>query len=253
MTDENEELRKLREAQKIAEKRREETLGKVTSPQALDFRFESPFTEHGPACPECSAELCTNGRCIDCDDRARAKSRDMHLAMSDFGANIPARWLWADFRSPLMAARVRDSKAIERATLLGAKQSAVLVGAAGSGKTSLACAVARLRALAGTRLDFAGAHELARARASHGLGEGEPETVRTAMRVPLLILDDLGQDKDTQQNAIADVIYSRHERELCTLITTAMAPDAVAARYGDGVSRRVYEGAVLINCRGGSK
>jgi DNA replication protein DnaC len=216
-----------------------------------EFLSPYPFVEHGPQCPVCAAELCTSGRCIDCEDRAHAVQRDRWLASSDFGNHVPARWQWARFAAPELADRVRDTRATDQAMALGAGASAAFVGQPGSGKTTLAVCVARQRVREGVRVYFATAHDLARARAAYGLGEGEPDIVREAVRAKLLILDDLGQEPLTQQSAVTDVIYARHNAMRPTLVTTGMSPAAMSERYGGGTARRVYEPPIVtIQVRG---
>ena len=53
-------------------------------------------------------------------------------------------------------------------------------------------------------------------------------------------------------NAVPDVLFERHAEGRPTWLTTAMTREAMAERYGDGLARRVYEGAKIIDCGVGS-
>lgn len=219
---------------------------------ASGFLAPNPFAEPGPTCPKCGADLCMNGNCIDCEDRARHAQRDRYLAMGDFANEIPPRWQWVRFDAPELAARVRDTRAMDVTRNLAHDVSVAFTGGAGAGKTTLACCIARTRAMLGIRVAFATSHDLARARAAAPLGTGEPELVRHAMKAPLLILDDLGQEPMNQQSAVSDVIYTRHNHLRPSVVTSCLDLDGIAKRYGDGIARRVFEKPnVTIHCRGG--
>jgi hypothetical protein len=88
------------------------------------------------------------------------------------------------------------------------------------------------------------------ARAQHGLGHGEPAEVERALLTGLLVLDDLGSERNSTTNAVPDVIFERAYSGLPTWVTTWMTPEQVTLRYGDGVARRLYEAdrVVVIGC-----
>lgn len=130
----------------------------------------------------------------------------------------------------------------------------VLTGIAGSGKTSLAVAALRQvfedtysdrgRELVG----YATASSLGTARIQHPAGQGEAPLVDRAMGVDLLLLDDLGNERQTQTNATPDVILQRYEDDLRTWVTTGETSQQLAAKYGAGVARRVFERALVVQC-----
>ena len=69
------------------------------------------------------------------------------------------------------------------------------------------------------------AWKLGVARAQHGLGQGEPPEVERALSTGLLVLDDLGSERNTAINAVPDVIFERarahfNEQELTALVFT---------------------------------
>jgi DNA replication protein DnaC len=208
----------------------------VTAPKRLsvpeEFREMSANVTVAVACPTCGTEDWPGRGCRECSSRAARKAWRLREAKEAFLRSVPKRWQWASFEAPELAARVRDTRATDMAMSLGLEASAVFVGGAASGKTTLAVCVAFRRADSGIKVTFVTSQELARARAAYALGDGEPRVVASAMTAPLLILDDLGP----------------------TLVTTALLPDEMAQRYGDGIARRVYElPIVVIQCRGSSK
>jgi hypothetical protein len=100
-------------------------------------------------------------------------------------------------------------------------------------------AIACIRTLPGALI--APAAVLERARAEHRLGAGEARIVERAMGARVLLLEDLGQDRTTQQSAIVDVVNARHDAELPTWYTTGLTVPQIEARYGAGVARRLSE------------
>ena len=122
------------------------------------------------------------------------------------------------------------------------------IGASRAGKTSLA--VAMLRAWVARyerRAMFFAAHRLGVARLQHPAGHGEAPLVEAAMDAPLVLLDDLGSERDFPSNPIADVIFERHARDLPTWVTTGLSRDALVVRYGAGVTARLFERARVIH------
>jgi DNA replication protein DnaC len=118
----------------------------------------------------------------------------------------------------------------------------VLFGPAGVGKTSIGTAAVKAVALE-RRLDghFVDARSLAVARSRSGLG-AEPRLVADAINADCLLLDDLGLDSAQQHgSAVADVVYARHAKRALLIVTLAIAPSDIAARYGDGIARRLLE------------
>jgi hypothetical protein len=57
----------------------------------------------------------------------------------------------------------------------------------------------------------------------------------------LLVLDDLGSERNTALNAVPDILAERAYLGRPTWVTTWMTAEQVAQRYGDGIARRLYE------------
>jgi hypothetical protein len=49
---------------------------------------------------------------------------------------------------------------------------------------------------------------------------------------------------------VEQIVRHRHHAERPTIYTTPHSADVLAAKYGDGVARRIFEGAVVINLGG---
>ena len=157
---------------------------------------------------------------------------------------IPPAFRWATLDADDLRQRVQRARAIDEGrTAAMAARSLLLSGPSGSGKTSLACALLRAWDAAHRRPRgvFMPAWRLGVARAQYGLGQGEAPEVERAMTTRLLLLDDLGSERNIATNAVPDVIFARALAGLPTWVTTWMTAAAVAQRYGDGVARRLHE------------
>jgi len=165
----------------------------------------------------------------------------------DTMAAIPRRFRWATLAAPALLERVKPPSAVHAAqeALLRAF-TIVLTGGAGNGKTSLGCAlVRRMAKLTGKVGHYADCIELAYARKMHPLGKGEAPEVLAAMNAGVLFLDELGAEQGVDQT-VEQIIRYRHNHERPTIYGTPHGAASLASRYGDGVARRVYEGATII-------
>jgi hypothetical protein len=167
-------------------------------------------------------------------------------------ARIPPSFRWATLEAPELRRRVTRDKAIGEAKNAISAQGLLLVGPSGCGKTSLACALLRAwyERNPGRRGTFLPAWRLGVARAQHGAGAGEAPEVALALAAALLVVDDLGCERNTALNAVPDVISERAYVGRPTWVTTWMTAGQVSQRYGDGIARRLYEAArtVVVAC-----
>jgi DNA replication protein DnaC len=165
-------------------------------------------------------------------------------------ALTPSAHRWARADAPELQDRVGLSGARHWAMHPPASTFVLLTGDAGSGKTSLACAAMRTAIVEHrARLSgclFVSAHRLGVARIQAKAGTGEPEVVERAMSCDWLLLDDLGSERDTANNAIPDVVFERYDRDAVTWITTGLHSDQIEKRYGSGFLRRLLDRSALV-------
>lgn len=208
-----------------------------------------------PTCVTCGAtDDLTWGTC-----RACATKEGIAILEESLRVVIPASFVWARFGAPELTKRVRIKAAIEQAqNALDGNDGSTLVGPAGSGKTSLACAMLaawvqrddlgnHAAQRAARALRFTSAFALAKARSMAKLGD-EAGPVRAAMDASLLVIDDLGAEPAYANSAIPEVIHERHAAGELTIVTTGFAAKDIADRYGAGIARRVFERAAIVKC-----
>lgn len=184
-------------------------------------------------------------------NRADTEAKEIAARLAAVEEQIPVRYRWATVNSPELRRRVVPEQAIARAVAAAGASSLVLLGPAGSGKTSLACAV--LRAEASRRGIYAGtyttAFALAKARQEHKLGDGEAPIIERACKARLLLLDELGAELG-RNTAVQEVFCARHDAELPTIYTSGQSVEELIQRYGDMVARRLLQGATVIHLGG---
>lgn len=142
--------------------------------------------------------------------------------------------------------------------LVSTGRPVLLLGPAGSGKTTLACALLLDLHQAGLSLDAPGpvvglaqrarfllADTLARATDESGLG-GLPAAVEDALGASVLVLDELGAEPDSLRSHVGRVVHQRHGATCPTIATSGFPLPKLRARYGTGIERRLTEGAVVI-------
>lgn len=158
--------------------------------------------------------------------------------------SIPKSYRWACHEAPELRARVRSLDPGSTVRNIVDADNVVILGPAGAGKTSLG--VAALQLLGRRESRFVHAYRLGTARIQHSAGSGESALVDMAMTMPLVLLDDVGNERQTATNAVPDVIFERHAAGLATWYTTAFEPEDIARKYGDGVARRMFERALIV-------
>ena len=189
------------------------------------------------------------GPCDPCNVRI---GREEQLAK--WLGRLPPRFTWG-LDEPRLAALVGAEIMAQTRLLFGAER-VVFTGAAGCGKTSLAVAMLRELYESASKPDakpalirraegamFASAYDLSKARARHPLGQGEAPLIDAAMRATTLVIDDLGSERDGFASAVTEVLYERHAECRTTWVTTWLDEAKARERYGDGISRRLFEGA----------
>lgn len=162
---------------------------------------------------------------------------------------LPERFAWARLDAEDLPRRVKSDTAVARAIETCDARRIVLFGLAESGKTSLGAAIAK----SGSRgrdinAMYVDAREL-------DLGpkdrRGDSELVADAVRVPILLIDELGSEAGGDNSAVDDVIQKRHDRNnRQTIVVLHITPKDVGSRYSDGIVRRIFQGASVIRCDG---
>lgn len=189
------------------------------------------------------------------EDDSTLIAQRRQAALRAFEWSLPPLYRLASVDRRLLPERVRAaSMANDRP-----RNCAAFFGPSGRGKTRLAVTflrVAMVDYVQHARLDtddlidlvpkrfrFVDARELAVSRlrsSADGLA-----AIQLAIHADLLLLDDLGSECSIPSNPLADVIAARHAAQLPTWVTTELAPEQVALRYGGGAARRIFEGATL--------
>lgn len=158
-------------------------------------------------------------------------------------AGIPPRYRQASFANfrPIEGKR----GAWEMARQWDGAGGFVLVGANGTGKTHLACALLRrelARQVPGRFVDVA--QFLAEAKSRFG-GEGEQAQayIDRIARTPLLLIDDLGKERGTgwAQEVMWTLLNGRYSATLPTLITTNLDFEELAESYGAAIADRLRD------------
>ena len=187
-------------------------------------------------------------RCSGCDEKHRDHTERLTCARDARDA-LPRMLGGAHFGAPELGAWVRDAKAIAlaRAVSRSKLERVLLLGKPGVGKSTLAACIARDLAYARKLGDcrWIDAHTLAGARPTAPLG-AEATEVELALEADLLVIDDLGSERVIASSAVPEVIFSRHANLQPTIVTCGFGFDAIEARYGGGILRRLTEGAAVI-------
>jgi hypothetical protein len=220
----------------------------MTDPKAIAPEFAEVLRNppvFGP-CSECG-ERTSGAICFDCDRRQLLSRASSEQTL----AGIPETYKCLTLDGPELVGRVHGKQSlVARARMASDATRVVLEGPSGSGKTSLACAM--LRAWAAKRAQVARiilATDLATARNRERLGREAP-TVLDSFEARLLVLDDLGTEKDAPNSALVEVIFHRHAHAKPTWITTWLSHEQRVNRYGEGFARRLVDGARIIDCGG---
>jgi DNA replication protein DnaC len=94
---------------------------------------------------------------------------------------------------------------------------------------------------------FVAAKDIVDARRFSPLGK-EPAVLEQSKSASLLILDDIVGTRDTDQD-LYQVIWSRDNFKLPTIVTTAMNPAEMTASYSEMFTRRVFGGTSKLITR----
>jgi DNA replication protein DnaC len=205
------------------------------------------FAQFAPSFPQLTPE-----QAAERDEQAKAwqerqAAERLAKRLARFEGQLPAAYRWSAFGAPALAQRCPFPAVITKAVESVMCRRVVIQGPAGTGKTSLGVAMLRAAFEAGQRATFVHAYKLGTVRIQQAAGKGEAEYVEDALRANVVLLDDLGTERQTQTNAVPDVIFERHADDHATWVTTGLSMEQIASKYGDGICRRIFEGAEIFD------
>jgi hypothetical protein len=205
----------------------------------------------------CGATLARPGACDACWAVEERKTRSEGTA--DALASLPAGFLrdgWARLGNPRLAAKIGAVNVQRAADALASPLAVatVITGGAGSGRTSLAVAMAQRLIAQGVR-DGGEAYHVARgvrfvsAVALVGSrGDADEAVLETAKRATVLVLDDMGKELAgargesgvAAQRALPtiELLDYRFNAGKPTIVTLAIPRESVQSVYGEGHARR---------------
>lgn len=221
---------------------------------------------------ELSKVLATLEWSEDDEARAQARIRDANVAKVEAWANsvtdgLPS-WKWARASNPEWMAKV-DGRIVEAAkawkwVLPGDRDSIVagkglvLLAPTGAGKSSAIVArihdgLARLRSW-GNRETVGRLPSVLWVREADLVADqwAGGELGPRAKRADVLIIDELGfangeKAPTGKSPVIMDIVFRRYDDGRSTTITSGLASDQLAERYGTSMFRRLAEGATIVD------
>lgn len=207
----------------------------------------------GPFKCICGCKIDLPGVCDECSRRLEREQtqRPLHA----LAATLPLRFRGVAFDNEstnwIAPGLIGQAKRAADLVCSGAVDTVLLLGRKGTGKTRMAVSMLRHIAGAGSsaswRCHYVAAMELAAARGEYGARSHE---ATEAIGASCLLLDDLGQEQDTDQIRMREVIHARHDLMRPTIITSGFADRVLMARYGDGMDRRLFERSAVIETGG---
>lgn len=153
-----------------------------------------------------------------------------------------------------------DSKDKERAygicvryaesVIKGEKKSLMLTGGVGIGKTHLASAIAQECMAHGMTVKFGNVVDIF--QSLKNAFSKDSDILSEIKSVPMLVLDDLGQEMSTDwvKETVYSIINYRYEHILPTVITTNLSMQELQNRFGDATVSRLMEMCEYVEMNG---
>jgi uncharacterized NAD(P)/FAD-binding protein YdhS len=160
----------------------------------------------------------------------------------------------AAVNAPKLQRLLGDPLVVSRSLLLcGPSKSGKSTALAIMLRRTLAAGYMRERAkqrVEGPHVEWVYARGLAQARMKHPLGQGDCPAIVSATHAGILVLDDLGLERDHAE--IVDVVHDRYEAGRITWTTTGLNREQLFERYGEAFYRRLVEGrsqpGIVVSC-----
>jgi DNA replication protein DnaC len=160
---------------------------------------------------------------------------------------MPARFAHAQLAD--LTGQVRGLA--DRWTDGGMNANVLLLGNVGVGKTHAACAMARQAWQAGSSVSFVPVVELL----DQLRPQGDPDAYDRAIRVDVLVLDDLGGERPTDWTGerLYAIVNRRWLEQRPTLVTSNLAPHVLEQQVGPRVFSRLYHEALRLTVGGSDR
>lgn len=194
------------------------------------------------------------------DDEARQRAQAFATTTRLQGiweaAQIPERFTGCTLETfPVTTPKMREIVASLRAWLRSPAWAVVVQGEYGVGKTGLGIGLLRLAAEHQVVGLFVKAPDLlARVRATYGKNADatELEVLESLRTVPLLMLDDIGAEQETDwaTSMLFQILDSRHDNARKTIVTTNLDIPALAMHLGERTFHRFEEDAMFQTVQG---
>lgn len=189
-------------------------------------------------------------------EAARAYAEQRRIQGLWEAAKIPDRFNGCTLATfPVTTPKMRATVGLAAKWLQEPAWALVLLGDYGVGKTGLG--IGLLRAAAERRMVglFVKAPDLlSRVRATYGKNSDatELEVLESLRNVPLLMLDDLGADKETDWATamLFQILDARHDENRKTIVTTNLSVPDLALHIGERTMHRFEEDAIFHHMEG---
>lgn len=203
-------------------------------------------------CPGCTAD--EQAREAQREQREAEESRARRIEMLFNRAAIPLRFRDRSFENykaegegQERALRVARAYAEQWHEMKERGTCLIFAGAAGTGKTHLACAIANAIIAGGSSALFTTVTDALRSikRAyDREAGVSELDAINELVLPSLLILDEVGMDygTDHSKTLLFDVLNKRYENIRPSIILTNLDPAALREYFGDRIVDRLREG-----------
>lgn len=214
--------------------------------QMVSFRGKS-------FCKQCSTEALNKAQ-AEHHNAVNAMVREKHFQ----GAKLPTRHANSGFREYLVANSGQQNAKTQCVTFVkdftkGIKRNLIMIGRTGTGKTHLACAVARNILETQKYARYVTSEDMANeiANAWTKADDSEVNAVHRFTEYDLLILDEYGlHDRhENRLQLVHKVLYSRYDAGKPTMLISNMTAHELEQDLGDRLwSRFQHDGLDVVEC-----